>query len=272
MPRLAANLSFLFQEHDFLARFGAARGAGFHAVECLFPYDTPAEAIRRELAAHALTLVLLNTPPGDWQNGERGLAALPGREVAFNAALDQAIDYARLLGASRVHVMAGVVPVGVSLAACEAVFIANLRRAADALARHGLSATIEPLNSIDVPGYVLSGSRQARRIIEAVARPNLKLQFDAYHLQIMEGDLIASFERHLDIIGHVQIAGVPGRNEPDRGEVDLGFLLARLDELGYQGWISCEYRPRAGTLAGLGWARRYGISGGGTATEQGNTT
>ncbi len=259
MPRLAANLSWLFQEYGYLARFEAARRVGFRGVECLFPYDTPAEETALALQDARLAMALINTPAGDWQKGERGFAGVPGREFEFHAGFDQAFDYACRIGCTRIHLMAGLVPEGVALEACEAVFVENLREAADRLARHGMSATIEPLNSIDVPGYMLSGSRQARRLIEAVGRANLKLQWDAYHLQIMEGNLAVSFERDRDIIGHVQIAGVPGRNEPDSGEINYWFLLARMDALGYQGTVGCEYRPRSGTLAGLGWARSYGI-------------
>ena len=262
MIRLCANLSWLFQEYQFLARFAAARRAGFRAVECLFPYDTPAGETRAALASESLEIVLINTPPGDWQKGERGFAAVPGAEPRFRASLDQAIDYARTIGAPRIHVMAGLVPAGATIAACEAAFVENLRVASDRLSPHGLTATIEPLNSTDVPGYVLSGSTQARRIIDAVARPNVKLQWDAYHLQIMEGNLVASFERHLPVIGHVQIAGVPGRFEPADCEIDYRFLLARIAALGYQGWVGCEYRPRTETLAGLGWARDYGVNAG----------
>lgn len=269
MARLAANLSWLFQEHDFLARFEAARRVGFRTVECLLPYETPAEETAAALKDTRLGMALINTPAGDWQQGERGFAGVPGREASFRAALDQALDYARVIGCPRVHVMAGVVPDGVGVEACEAVFIENLRAAADRLARHRMTATIEPLNSTDVPGYLLSGSRQARRLIEAVGRATLKLQWDAYHLQIMEGNLAISFERNQDIIGHVQIAGVPGRYEPDVGEINYRFLLARLDALGYQGLIGCEYRPRAATLAGLGWAKPYGIAPEG---RRGNST
>lgn len=262
MVRLCANLSWLFQEHAFLARFGAARRAGFAAVECLFPYDTPAAETRAALKAESLQIILINTPPGDWTKGERGFAAVPGAEARFREGLEQAIDYARAVDCSRIHVMAGIVPPGVTLTACEVAFTENLRHAADRLAPHGLVATIEPLNSTDVPGYVLTGSDQARRIIDTVGRPNVMLQWDAYHLQIMEGNLMASFTRHLPVISHVQIAGVPGRHEPDDCEIDYRYLLARIDGLGYQGWIGCEYRPRASTLDGLGWAARYGIISG----------
>lgn len=260
MTRLAANLSWLFQEHDFLTRFEAARRVGFRAVECLFPYETPAEETAAALKDARLGMALINTPAGDWQRGERGFAGVPGREADFRSAFDQAFDYACRIGCTRIHVMAGIVPEGVGIEACEALFVEHLREAADRLARHRMIATIEPLNSTDVPGYLLSGSRQARRLIEAVGRPNLKLQWDAYHLQIMEGNLAVSFERNQDIIGHVQIAGVPGRNEPDVGEINYWFLLARLDALGYRGLVGCEYRPRAGTRQGLGWARSYGIT------------
>jgi hydroxypyruvate isomerase len=246
MPRLAANLSWLFQEHDALDRFEAARRAGFRAVEWLFPYGTPVEAIAAALENAGLEMALINTPAGDWARGERGLAAVPGRERRFAEALDQAIAYAREIACRRIHVMAGLVPPDHSVEACEAVFIENLRMAARKLAKHGIAATIEPLNSFDVPGYLLNGSMQAR-------------QWDAYHLQIMEGNLAASFERHRGVIGHVQIAGVPGRNEPDIGEINYGFLLAQMDRLGYRGFVGCEYRPLAGTLAGLGWAAPFGV-------------
>lgn len=262
MPRLAANLSWLFQEHDPLDRFAASRRAGFRAVEWLFPYGTPAAATAAALEDAGLEMALINTPAGDWAQGERGLGAVPGQERRFAEALDQAISYARETACRRIHVMAGLVPPGHNTEACEAVFVENLRMAARKLATHGITATIEPLNSFDVPGYVLSGSAQARRLIEAVGEPNLGLQWDAYHLQIMEGNLAASFERHREVIGHVQIAGVPGRNEPDIGEINYGFLLAHMDRLGYQGFVGCEYRPRAGTLAGLGWAAAYGIEAG----------
>lgn len=263
MPRLAANLSWLFQEHDPLARFQAAHRAGFRAVEWLFPYETPAEAAAAALKDTGLEMALINTPAGDWAKGERGLGAVPGREQAFAEALDRALDYARAIGCRRIHVMAGVVPAEHTVEACEAVFVDNLRMAARKLASHGITATIEPLNTIDVPGYVLAGSAQARRIIEAVAEPNLKLQWDAYHLQIMEGNLAACFQRHREVICHVQIAGVPGRHEPDIGEINYRFLLAEMDRLGYRGFVGCEYRPRAGTLAGLGWAAAYGITSSG---------
>ena len=258
MIRLCANLSWLFQEYQFLARFAAARRAGFRAVECLFPYDTPAGETRAALASESLEIVLINTPPGDWQKGERGFAAVPGAEPRFRASLDQAIDYARTIGAPRIHVMAGLVPAGATIAACEAAFVENLRVASDRLSPHGLTATIEPLNSTDVPGYVLSGSTQARRIIDAVARPNVKLQWDAYHLQIMEGNLVASFERHLPVIGHVQIADSPARHEPGTGEINYPFVFSALDAAGYDGWVSLEYRPFGTTEDSLAWLTDMG--------------
>jgi hydroxypyruvate isomerase len=260
MPRLAANLSWLFQELDPLDRFEASRRAGFRAVEWLFPYDTSARETAVALKDTGLEMALINTPAGDWGKGERGFAAVLGREREFGEALDQAIGYAREIGCRRIHVMAGLVPPNQTVAACEALFIENLQTATRKLAPHDLVATIEPLNTVDVPGYLLNGSAQARRIIEAVASPHLKLQWDAYHLQIMEGNLTASFERHRDIVGHVQIAGVPGRNEPDIGEINYAFLLAQIDRLGYQGFVGCEYRPKASTRDGLGWAAGYGIT------------
>ena len=263
MPKFAANLSFLFQDIDFFERFAAAADCGFQAVEYLFPYDYPPDRLKEALAAHGLVQALFNLPPGDWQAGERGLAALPGREAEFRDAVVLAGEYAEALACERVHVMAGIVPEGAERGSYEECYIANLRYAADYFAARGIRTLIEPLNSFDVPGYLLNGSKQARRVIEAVGAEgsdNLFLQYDVYHLQIMEGNLAHSFERDLDIIGHVQISGVPGRFEPSVGEINYPFLFALFDRLGYDGWVGCEYRPEGETRAGLGWASEYGIA------------
>ena len=256
MPALAANISLLFPDLPFPDRIAAAAQAGFRAVECQFPYDWPVEDLRARLAAADVEMILLNTPPGDFRAGERGLAALPGREEDFRAALERAVGYARGLGCSRIHVMAGIAQ-GDAAAAC---YLANLAWAADRLASVDMMACIEPLNQRDFPGYFLAGSRQAEQVITAVGRANLRLQFDTYHLQILEGDLITTLRRLFPLIGHIQIASVPDRDEPDRGEVDHTNFLAELDRLHWQGWVGAEYRPSGDTVAGLGWAARYGVS------------
>ena len=255
MPKFAANLSMLFQELPFLDRFEAAARAGFRAVEFLFPYEYPAQDIRQRLDRLGLRQVLFNLPPGDWAKGERGLAALPGREAEFAAGVDRAIEYANALGCPQVHAMAGVA-LDVPLEQAAATYRANLRQAADRLHAHGIRTLIEPLNSRDMPGYFLMTAEQARQIIEAVNHPNLFLQMDLYHAQIMEGDLATKLRRWLPHIGHIQIAGTPGRHEPDIGEVNYAWLLRHVDDLGYDGWVGCEYRPLTTTTAGLSWRNR----------------
>jgi 2-dehydrotetronate isomerase len=254
MPKFSANLSFLFTEFPFLDRFAAAAAAGFRAVEFAFPYDGPAAAIAARLKEHRLTQALFNTPPGDLAKGERGLAALPGREADFRASLDRALDYAAALSCPRLHVMAGV-------GGEDATFIANLREAAPRAAAAGVTLLIEPINTGDMPGYFLNTSTHALRIIDAVGSAQVKLQLDLYHCQIMEGGLAAHIRALAGRYAHIQIAGVPDRREPDRGEVNFPYLFDQLDAVGYDGWIGCEYRPAAGTLAGLGWAKRWGIGG-----------
>jgi len=258
MPQLAANLSTLFTEQPFLERYEAAAAAGFRAVECQFPYAVPAEAIRERLDRLGLVQVLLNTPAGNAATGERGLAALPGRGADFQAALQQALHYARTLACPRIHVMAGVQPVGATLAECRAQFVENLRSAADLCAGEDITLLIEPINTrVDVPGYVIDTTAVAVDCLRQIARANVKLQYDVYHMQIMEGDLARSIERLLPLIGHIQIADNPGRHEPGTGEIHFPWLLAQLDMLGYDGWVGCEYLPTGGTLASLAWARPY---------------
>ena len=260
MPNFAANLSFLFQEHDFLDRFAAARRAGFQAVEYLFPYDlAPPAEIGARLEDNGLTQVLFNLGQGDWEAGERGITALPGRRDDVRRAVDNALRYADALRCRQLHVMAGIVPEGTDVRACEDAYVGNLAYTADALGREGIRALIEPLNSTDMPGYLLTTAGHARRVIESVGSDNLFLQYDFYHRQIMEGSLATGFAQYRDIIAHIQVSGVPGRHEPDVGEINYPYLFDTLDNAGYDGWIGCEYRPKGGTLEGLGWLLPYGI-------------
>ncbi len=259
MPKLAANLSMLFQELPFLDRFEAAARVGFRAVEFLFPYEHPARDIRRRLDRFELRLVLFNLPPGEWAGGERGLSIFPERVDEFAAGLDQALAYARVLDCRQLHVMAGTVPKELPHAEAARTYVANLRGAAAKAQAEDIRVLIEPLNSRDMPGYLLATVEQARQIIDQVGSDNLFLQMDLYHAQIMGGDLAERTRAHWPLIRHIQIAGVPGRHEPDVGEINYPYLFDLIDGLGYDGWIGCEYRPRGDTRAGLGWARRYGI-------------
>jgi 2-dehydrotetronate isomerase len=251
MPRFAANLTLMFTEWPFLDRFAAAAEAGFGAVEFLFPYDHAPEEIAARLERHGLVLVNFNLPPGDWAAGERGLAALPGREAEFGATLERALVYARATGVGRLHAMAGLVAPGNPEA--ERTYARNLRHAAGRLSGSGLDLLIEPLNRRDMPGYFLDDFRRAAALIDELRLPNLKLQFDIYHRQILHGDVVAGMRELIDKIGHVQIASVPSRHEPDSEELNFAFLCEELDRLGYHGHVGCEYRPRADTVAGLAW-------------------
>ena len=251
MPRFAANLTMLFNEWPFLDRFGAAADAGFSAVEVLFPYEASPDVVAGCLRRHALDLVNFNLPPGDWAAGDRGFAAVPGHEAAFRAALETALPYAEATGAGRIHAMAGIVPAGDPAAL--ATFRDNLAFAADRIAPLGLDLLIEPLNPRDVPGYFLASFPQALAVIEGLARPNLKLQFDVYHRQILHGDVAMGLREAGARIGHVQIASVPSRAEPDVEELSFAFVCAELDRLGYAGHVGAEYRPSDGTLKGLSW-------------------
>ena len=259
MPKFAANLSFIFQEVEFLDRFAAAARCGFKAVEYLSPYDHPPEVIAEQLNRHGLEQALFNMPPGDWAAGERGSGALPGREREFRDGVETALVYAKATRCRILHAMAGVLPAGLDRAEAERVYLANLRLAADRLAAQGVTLVVEPINTRDIPGYFLNTTTQAMSVIERVGHPNLKLQLDLYHVQIMEGDLAQRVRVLAGHYPHVQIAGNPGRHEPDIGEINYSFLFDLLDEIGYSGWIGCEYRPKGETTAGLGWAKRYGI-------------
>ena len=259
MPRFAANLSMLYNEHTFLDRFAAAAADGFSAVEFLFPYAFTAPDLAARLADHGLTQVLFNGPPGNWEQGERGTACLPGREDEFRRGIAQALQYAAALHCPRVHVMAGLAPAGVEHAALQATYLSNLAWAAAQAAPQGIDVLIEPINTRDIPGFFLNRQDQAHALLAAVGAPNLKVQMDLYHCQIVEGDLAKKLERYLPTgaVGHLQMAGVPERHEPDVGEINHPYLFDLIDRLGYTGWIGAEYRPRitapGGTSAGLAW-------------------
>lgn len=259
MPRFAANLSFMFAEWSFLDRFGAAADAGFTAVEFLFPYDHAPERIAERLQRHGLALALFNVSPGDWAAGERGLAALPGRRPALRAAIEQALPYARATGAGRLHLMAGIADRR-DPAAC-AAYRDSVAETADRLGEVGLELMIEPINRRDMPGYFLDDFGHAETLIAELARPNLRLQFDIYHRQILHGDVATALRRLMPLIGHVQVASVPSRHEPDGEELNHPFLFAELDRCGYAGFVGCEYRPRAGTVSGLDWMAAPVIKG-----------
>ena len=253
MPRFAANLSMLFTEHDFLDRFAAARAAGFEAVEFLFPYAYEVDTIAARLRDNGLRLVLHNLPPGDWDGGDRGMACDPARIGEFRAGVQAALPYATALQVPYVHCMAGIVPPGLDPALARMAYIANLQYAADCFAPHGIGLLIEPINGFDMPGYFLQHSAQALECIAVSARPNLYLQYDIYHMHRMGEPVAATLRAALPSIRHLQLADAPGRHEPGTGEIDYPALFALIDELGYDGWIGCEYRPQGGTVAGLGW-------------------
>ncbi|WP_137175829.1 hydroxypyruvate isomerase [Massilia sp. HP4] len=259
MTRLAANLTMLFNEVDFLDRFGHAARAGFRGVEFLFPYAYRAEDIADRLDSWRLRLVLHNLPAGDWAGGERGIACLAGREAEFQDGVGKAIDYAKALGVKQLNCLAGIVPQGVALDAARATLVANLKFAAGALQREGIDLLIEPINTFDIPGFFLHGTRQALDIIDETGADNLFLQYDIYHMQRMEGELAATIKANLARIRHIQLADNPGRFEPGTGEINYRYLLGMLDEIGYAGWVGCEYKPQAGTAEGLGWIAAHGL-------------
>jgi len=253
MPLFAANLSMMFTEVPFLDRFKAARDAGFGAVEFLFPYAHSAPDVAARLKDNGLEQALFNAPPGDWDAGERGIAALPDRVAEFRESIDKALEYAHALDCKTLHVMAGLVPDPAARDDMLACYIENIRFAADRCQAEGVTVALEPLNSRDVPGYLMPTSAAVMDVIETVGRPNVGLQFDFYHIQIMEGDLARRFEALLDDVVHVQISGVPERHEPNTGEVNYPYLFNMMDRLDYTGFVGCEYNPRAGTLDGLTW-------------------
>jgi 2-dehydrotetronate isomerase len=264
MPQFAANLSMLYPEQHFLDRYAAAASDGFKAVEFLFPYAFDAQLLARKLIEHGLEQVLFNSPPGDWDAGERGTACLAGRESEFEEGIASALRYARVLNCPRVHVMAGLIAEGQTAQSLRSKYVANLRWAAQQAAKQGVTVMIEPINSRDMPRYFLNHQADAHALLVEIGEPNVQVQFDLYHAQIMGGDLARSLQQYLPTgrVGHIQIAGVPQRHEPDLGEVNYGYLFDLIDSLGWKGWIGCEYRPQLGTLAGgtsagLGWIKPY---------------
>jgi hydroxypyruvate isomerase len=257
MPKLNANLSMMFNEVGFIDRFASAARAGFRGVEFLFPYEYPAAQIREQLDRHKLEMVLFNMPPGNFAAGDRGLACDPAKIGEFQAGVGKALEYATALGCKQLHVMAGLKPRGVNEQTMGETYITNLQFAGKELAKHGIGMLIEAINTRDIPGFYLNYSRQAFDIMHYADVPNLRFQYDIYHMQIMEGDLAPTIERNLSKIGHMQLADTPGRHEPGSGEINYSFLFRHIDKIGYRGWIGCEYRPAGKTEDGLGWAKPY---------------
>ena len=258
MPRFAANLSMMYVEHPFLERFAAAAADGFPAVEFLFPYEWPAATLAAALAQCKLQQVLFNAPPGDFARGERGIACLPGREAEFRSGFARALEYAAALGCPRLHAMAGLVPEGSTRATLRPTYLRNLAWVARQAADASVDVLIEPINTRDIPGYFLNRQDEAHAVLAEIDAPRLKVQMDLYHCQIVEGDVAMKLRAYLPTgrVGHLQIAGVPDRHEPDAGELNYDYLFDVIDELGYDGWIGCEYRPAAATSSGLGWLPR----------------
>ncbi len=252
MPKFAANLTMLFNELPFLDRFAAAKTAGFTGVEYLFPYDFEKGALSEKLQQHGLTQVLHNLPAGNWSAGERGIAIFPDRVSEFRDGVNRAIDYAKALDCRQVNCLAGITPAGANPAELRNVLVENLRYAADTLAKKNIKLLIEPINTCDIPGFFLTGTNQAAQIISEVGSQNLFIQYDIYHMQIMEGDLAPTMKKHIDHIAHIQVADNPGRGEPGTGEINYPFLFRTLDEIGYRGWIGCESQPRTHTVRGHG--------------------
>jgi len=258
MPKFCANLTLLYNEHPFLERFGAAARAGFKGVEYLFPYDYDKHVLMELLHRHNLTQVLHNLPAGDWANGERGIACHPDRVHEFQASVEKAIAYTGALDCKQVNCLAGLAPAGVALEKLRETFVNNLKFAAPKLKAAGIKLLIEPINSIrDMPGFFLNHTQQALDIIRDVGSDNLYLQYDIYHMQIMEGDLASTIEKNLKMIPHMQLADNPGRHEPGTGEINYPFLFEFIDRIGYKGWIGCEYKPLTTTDAGMGWVKKY---------------
>jgi hydroxypyruvate isomerase len=256
MPKFAANLSMMFNEVPFADRFAAAAAAGFNAVEFLFPYEFEPDVLKEKMDEAGLRIVLFNLPPGNWAAGERGIASIPGREDEFRAGVDTALRYALPLGVPRLHAMAGIPPAGADSARCRATLAGNLRYAAEKTAPHGITLLLEAINNRDIPGFFVNTQAQSASICEEVNAPNVRMQMDCYHMQVMEGDVATKLRKYADRCGHIQIAGAPERNEPDTGELRYEYIFQLLDEIGYDGWLGCEYRPKTKTVDGLGWFQR----------------
>ena len=259
MTKLAANLTMLYNEVDFLDRFEAAAKAGFAGVEYLFPYAYPKEQLAERLLRHRLIQVLHNLPAGDWAGGERGIACHPDRVGEFQDGVGRAIEYAQALSCKKVNCLAGIAPKGVDPQIVRATFVENLRDAADRLGAAGIKLLIEPINTFDIPGFFLSRTQQALEVIRDTGSANLFLQYDIYHMQRMEGELANTMKAHLPQIAHIQLADNPGRNEPGTGEINYRFLFGFLEAIGYDGWIGCEYKPKGKTVNGLGWRAAHGV-------------
>lgn len=259
MTKLAANLTMLFTELPFMERFEAAARAGFRGVEFLFPYAFHADQIADKLNAYQLDLVLHNLPAGNWEGGERGIACHPDRVGEFREGVEEAIRYAKVLGAKQLNCLAGIAPKGYSREEAQQTLVANLKYAADMLKEYKIRLLIEPINNFDIPGFFLNYTQQAIKLIQETGSDNLYLQYDIYHMQRMEGELAKTIKGNLDLIRHIQLADNPGRFEPGTGEINYRYLFKLLDEIGYDGWIGCEYKPRAGTVEGLGWRAAHGV-------------
>lgn len=257
MPKFAANLSMLFTEFDFLERFEQAAQAGFQGVEYLFPYEFSAQAIKERLQENRIEQVLFNLPAGDWERGDRGIAVDPNRIEEFQRGVATAIEYAKVLGNTQVNCLAGILPEGVTTQDAHTTLVINLRYAAQQLRASGIKLVIEAINTRDIPGFFLNTTEQAQSVIDEVGSDNLFLQYDIYHMQIMEGDLAPTISKNLASIAHIQLADNPGRHEPGTGEINYDFLLTHIDELGYQGWVGCEYKPKASTHQGLSWLHKF---------------
>jgi len=253
VPKFAANLTMLFSELPFLDRFAAAKAAGFSGVEYLFPYDFDKADLREQLDEHGLTQVLHNLPAGNWGAGERGIATLPERVDEFRDGVARAIDYAKALDCRQLNCLVGIAPRDADPFELNEVLVGNLRFAADALAKQRIKLLVEPINTLDIPGFFLNRTEQAVQLIADVRSSNLFIQYDIYHMQVMEGDIARTVQKHLPRIAHIQLADNPGRNEPGTGEINYPFLFRHLDTIGYRGWVGCEYKPRTTTVDGLGW-------------------
>jgi len=256
--RFAANVSMLFTDAPFLARLGRAARAGFRAVECQFPYDVAAQVLKQELDTRGLALVLHNLPPGNWDAGERGIACHPDRRDEFRAGVQRAIDYATTLGCPRVNCLAGLAPTGASLAHARDTLVENLSYAAAQAGAAGIQLLLEPINTGDMPGYLVSTAAEARRVMRDVGSDHLRLQFDCYHAQVMDGDAVGTLAANIDVVGHIQVADAPGRHEPGSGTIDFPALFALLARANYSGWVGCEYWPVGRTEDGLPWMRHAG--------------
>lgn len=257
MPKFCANLTMLFTELDFLDRFAAAARAGFSGVEYLFPYVATKERVAEKLHQHGLKQVLHNFPAGNWEKGDRGIAVHPDRIGEYKESVDRAVEYANALGCKQLNCLAGIPPSGVSASKARETFVSNLKYAAPRLAKHGINLLIEPVNTFDIPGFFLQHTAQALAIIDEVGEKNIFLQYDIYHMQLMEGNLANTIAKNLARIAHVQLADVPGRHEPGTGEINFPFLFRYLDKIGYNGWIGCEYKPATTAAEGLGWMSSF---------------